>query len=95
MAPASPAMLQPKVPQAHSAQVQEPVLVAVQVLNGTLLPIMLIFILRLINEERLMGSLKNSRLYNILGWGTFALITIAVVIMLGSQVLSAIGVIPR
>ena len=68
-------------------------LVAVQVLNGVLLPIMLIFILRLINDEGLMGALKNTRTYNVLGWGTFALITIAVVIMLGSQVLSLLGVI--
>ena len=68
-------------------------LVAVQVLNGALLPIMLIFILRLANDEQLMGSLKNTRLYNILGWGTFFLITTAVVIMLGSQVLSMLGII--
>ena len=68
-------------------------LVAVQVLNGALLPIMLILILRLINDEQLMGTLKNTRLYNILGWGTFLLITTAVVIMLGSQVLSMLGVI--
>lgn len=68
-------------------------LVAVQVLNGALLPIMLVFILRLINDEGLMGALKNTRTYNVLGWGTFALITIAVVIMLGSQVLSLLGVI--
>ena len=70
-------------------------MVAVQVLNGTLLPIMLIFILRLINDEGLMGGLKNTRVYNILGWGTFILITTAVVIMLGSQVLSMLGVLPR
>jgi Mn2+/Fe2+ NRAMP family transporter len=63
-------------------------LVAVQVLNGVLLPILLLFILRLINDQRLMGPLKNTRLYNILGWGTFILITVAVVVMLGSQVLS-------
>ena len=68
-------------------------LVAVQVLNGALLPIMFVFILRLINDKGLMGSLKNTRVYNILGWGTFALITIAVVIMLGSQVLTMLGVI--
>ncbi|HSL30997.1 MAG TPA: Nramp family divalent metal transporter [Anaerolineales bacterium] len=67
-------------------------LIAVQVLNGILLPILLVFILRLINEERLMGELKNTRLYNILGWGTFALITVAVVIMLGSQLLIRLGV---
>ena len=69
-------------------------MVTVQVLNGALLPIMLIFILRLINDEGLMGDLKNTRLYNILGWGTFVLITTAVVIMLGSQLLTMLGVIP-
>jgi Mn2+/Fe2+ NRAMP family transporter len=70
-------------------------LVAVQVLNGALLPIMLVFILRLINDEQLMGGLRNTRLYNALGWGTFILITTAVVIMLGSQILTALGVISR
>ena len=68
-------------------------LVTVSVLNGVLLPVMLIFILRLTNDERLMGGLKNSRVYNILGWGTFMLITTAVVIMLGSQVLTLLGII--
>ena len=68
-------------------------LVAVQVLNGVLLPVLLIFILRLINDERLMGPLRNTRLYNVLGWGTMALITTAVVILLGSQVLITLGII--
>ena len=62
-------------------------LVAVQVLNGVLLPIMLIFILKLINDQFLMGNLKNTRVYNLLGWGTFILITLAVLVMLGSQIL--------
>jgi len=62
-------------------------LVAIQVLNGVLLPIILVFILLLINDQRLTGDLKNTRLYNVLGWGTFALVTTAVIIMLGSQVL--------
>jgi NRAMP (natural resistance-associated macrophage protein)-like metal ion transporter len=62
------------------------VLVAIQVLNGMLLPIILVFILLLINDQRLTGDLRNTRLYNILGWGTFGLITTAVLIMLGSQV---------
>ncbi|MBV9958206.1 MAG: Nramp family divalent metal transporter [Acidobacteria bacterium] len=63
-------------------------LVGIQVLNGVLLPIILVFILLLINDKRLTGELRNTRLYNILGWGTFALITFAVVVMLGSQVLA-------
>jgi Mn2+/Fe2+ NRAMP family transporter len=70
-------------------------LVAVQVLNGILLPVILIFILRLVNDEGLMGTLKNTRAYNILGWGTFALITTAVVIMLGTQVLIALNFLPQ
>jgi Mn2+/Fe2+ NRAMP family transporter len=68
------------------------VLVGIQVLNGVLLPIILVFILRLINDERLTGALKNTPLYNVLGWGTVALITTAVVIMLGSQCLEVFGI---
>src|SRR5687768_8523414 len=37
-----------------------PLLVAIQVLNGVLLPIILVFILILINNERLTGDLKNT-----------------------------------
>lgn len=66
-------------------------LVWVQVLNGILLPIILVFILLLINDKKLAGDLRNTRLYNILGWGTFAMITLAVVVMLGSQLLEAFG----
>jgi NRAMP (natural resistance-associated macrophage protein)-like metal ion transporter len=61
-------------------------LLFVQVLNGVLLPVMLFFILRLVNDRRLVGPLKNSTWNNLLGWGTFVLITVAVVVMLGSQV---------
>jgi Mn2+/Fe2+ NRAMP family transporter len=64
-------------------------LLFVQVLNGVLLPVLLVFILILINDRRLAGDLKNSRLNNWLGWGTFALITVAVLGMLASQVLQA------
>jgi NRAMP (natural resistance-associated macrophage protein)-like metal ion transporter len=67
-------------------------LVFIQVLNGVLLPIILVFILLLINDSRLTGELKNTRLYNILGWGTCAMITIAVVVMLGGQLLDLLGV---
>ena len=63
-------------------------LLFVQVLNGVLLPVILVFILRLINDPRLVGDLKNSLLNNILGWGTVVLITTAVIVMLISQVLN-------
>ena len=69
-------------------------LVAVQVLNGALLPVVLVFILRLVNDERLTGELKNTRFYNVLGWGTFALVTTAVTVMLGGQLLDFLGLNP-
>ena len=64
----------------------------IQVLNGVLLPIILVFVLLLINDVRLTGELKNTRLYNILGWATCAMITLAVLVMLSSQLLGAFGV---
>ena len=69
-----------------------PLLVGIQVLNGVLLPIILVFILILINNERLTGDLKNTPIYNLLGWGTFAIITIAVLVMLAGQLLDLFGI---
>ena len=66
-------------------------LVWIQVLNGVLLPIFLVFILLLVNDERLTKELKNTGLYNILGWATFAMITIAVVVMLLMQFVGLLG----
>jgi Mn2+/Fe2+ NRAMP family transporter len=46
----------------------------------------------LINDEGLMGHLKNSHFYNILAWGTLITISIAVITMLGGQLLQALGI---
>ena len=67
-------------------------LVAVQVLNGVLFPILLVFILLLANNTRLMGKLKNNAAYNILGWGTLALTGSAVVFGLLQWILPHLGV---
>jgi Mn2+/Fe2+ NRAMP family transporter len=67
-------------------------LVWTQVLNGVLLPIILVFVMLLINDKRLTGKLKNTSLYNILGWGTVAMITLAVLTLLGSQLLDLLGI---
>jgi NRAMP (natural resistance-associated macrophage protein)-like metal ion transporter len=47
-----------------------------QVLNGVLLPVVIILMLLLINRADLMGEHKNSRLWNWIAWGT-SLIVIA------------------
>jgi len=39
-----------------------------QVLNGILLPFIIIFMLRLINKEELMGEYKSGKIYNIIIW---------------------------
>ena len=41
-----------------------------QVLNGALLPVVLIFMLRLINKHELMGEYTNSLWFNIVAWTT-------------------------
>lgn len=41
-----------------------------QVMNGVLLPFVLIFILQLINDQDLMGEYRNSRMFNGIAWLT-------------------------
>lgn len=41
-----------------------------QVVNGVLLPFLLIFMLILVNKKELMGEYKNSRFINIMAWST-------------------------
>ena len=41
-----------------------------QVLNGVLLPIVMIFMLVLINKTELMGKHTNNRWFNVIAWGT-------------------------
>lgn len=62
-------------------------LVGIQVLNGVLLPVILVFMLRLSNDARLMGNLRNSRGYNLVGWGTFVLVTVSILALFGQQLL--------
>jgi Mn2+/Fe2+ NRAMP family transporter len=49
---------------------QIPIILFSQVANGILLPFVLIFMLRLVNREDLMGKYKNSRLFNNIAWVT-------------------------
>lgn len=47
-----------------------PVMYISQVINGIVLPVLLIFILILINDKKLMGDNINKRVYNFLSWAT-------------------------
>jgi Mn2+/Fe2+ NRAMP family transporter len=41
-----------------------------QVINGVVLPFVLVFMLLLVNKPRVMGEYVNSRLYNVVAWAT-------------------------
>ncbi|MBS1821129.1 MAG: Nramp family divalent metal transporter [Acidobacteria bacterium] len=57
------------------------VIIGSQVLNGVLLPVVLIFMLRLINRYELMGEYTNSRWFNVIAWLT-AIIVISLSLVL-------------
>ncbi len=60
-------------------------LVLSQDVNGILLPVILILMLRLTNNRRLMGAHANGRLGNVLGYGTaIALIVLTAMLVVGS-----------
>lgn len=60
-----------------------------QVLNGVLLPFVLVFMLILVNKKSLMGSLANGRTYNIVAWTLTGLATALVIVWLIGQMSGA------
>jgi Mn2+/Fe2+ NRAMP family transporter len=43
-----------------------------QVVNGIVLPFVLIFMLKLTNDRELMGDYVNTRVFNVIAWTTVA-----------------------
>jgi Mn2+/Fe2+ NRAMP family transporter len=58
------------------------VMLASQTLNGILLPVILVVMLRLVNDRRLMGKFVNGRLFNVLTYATVVLLVALTVILL-------------
>ena len=56
-----------------------------QVLNGILLPIILLFMLKLINKAELMGKWVNSLLFNVIAWATAIIVIILTMIYIWGQ----------
>jgi Mn2+/Fe2+ NRAMP family transporter len=52
------------------------------VLNGVLLPVVIILMLLLINRKDLMGGHRNSRLWNLIAWGTSIIVIGMTMVML-------------
>jgi Mn2+/Fe2+ NRAMP family transporter len=62
------------------------VLLILQDLNAIMLPILLVFIILLVNNRRLMGRRVNGLAFNIISWGTTVLITVLIALLLFSTV---------
>lgn len=66
-------------------------LLVVQVVNGVLLPLLLVFIIRLINNREIMGDYVNGRIYNALAWATVVVVAGLSLLMVVTTVLPAFG----
>ncbi len=69
-----------------------PVIIASQNLQGLLLPVVLIFMVLLVNDARIMGSHRNGRIGNILAWGAVALVIALDGVLLGVTALGFVGI---
>jgi Mn2+/Fe2+ NRAMP family transporter len=58
-----------------------------QVLNGVLLPFILIFMLLLIRKKSLMGSFTNGPIYNLVAWGTTLVLIVLTLILVGTSLI--------
>ena len=64
------------------------IMMAAQVINGVLLPVLLYFMVGIASDRHVMGPYRNSRLWNALMWFTIASVTILTVAMF---ILQAMG----
>lgn len=63
------------------------IMMSAQVINGVLLPILLVFLVFIAQDKHIMGKYRNGRVWNILTWGTIILITVLTAVMFGLQAL--------
>ena len=61
------------------------IMMSAQVINGVLLPVLLVFLVFIAADGHIMGAHRNSRLWNGLTWFTIALITVLTVVMFALQ----------
>jgi Mn2+/Fe2+ NRAMP family transporter len=69
-----------------------PLLILAQVINGVLLPVVLISIVRLAGSRELLGSFANGRIYGLLGWITVVVVSILSVTMVVVSLLGLFGI---
>jgi len=68
-----------------------PLLILAQVINGVLLPVVLISIVRLAGSRELMGAFANGRVYGALGWATVVVVSFLSILIVVNSVLCLFG----
>lgn len=63
------------------------IMMSAQVINGVLLPVLLVFLVLIAHDAHIMGDYRNGRIWNILTVATIALITVLTVVMFVLQLL--------
>jgi Mn2+/Fe2+ NRAMP family transporter len=58
-----------------------------QIMNGVLLPFVLVFMLVLVNRTGIMGEFTNGRAYNLISWGTVVLLVVLTILMVVTSLL--------
>jgi hypothetical protein len=66
------------------------VLIITQVINGLLLPVILVAVLRLVNNRELMGSHVNGPLYNLAAWLTTFVVSGLSVLLIAARTVNAV-----
>jgi len=67
-------------------------MVLVQVINGILLPILLLYILRLVNDRRIMGKHVNGPVQNAIAWAATVVLSLLSAALVGTTLLPLVGV---
>ncbi|HLY30315.1 MAG TPA: Nramp family divalent metal transporter [Ktedonobacterales bacterium] len=67
-------------------------IIVAQVINGVLLPILLVYILLLVNDRRIMGKHVNGPINNVIAWGTAGMLTVLSAWMIASIILPPLGI---
>lgn len=65
------------------------VLVVTQFINGLLLPVILVAVLRLAGDRKLMGDYANGRLYNAISWLTVIIVSALSLLLVAATLLSS------
>lgn len=63
------------------------IMMSAQVINGVLLPVLLVFLVFIASDRLIMGQYRNGRVWNVLTWATIVLITVLTVVMFVLQLL--------